>query len=133
MPHPAHRPLFLDRNNDLHVEEALTAIAAFPTLEQAVDFLKGVDLHDGQGITTTVEHLRNWRDVYFAKRYQEIRERFQSQHAHRMALDMEDGAQYADHVANIAVDRARELLEAGRVKDPARVARDLQQVATQKL
>jgi hypothetical protein len=126
----SHPTRFLDASSEVHRELALGAVAAYPTPAEAVAFL------ESQGYTTTEEHLRVWRDIYLPDQYHEIREQLTSQIEARAASDMFDGARVADQVVNFAVARVQQHLAEDRLKDPeklARVARDLQQVASQKI
>jgi hypothetical protein len=118
---------FLDRSNDFDVERAITAMILSPALEDAVDVLRQ------QGVATTVQHLRVWRDrdPAIRERYGKRRQELAPQIEGRLANDLLDNAQRASAVITVAVEKTRELLEAGKVQDPARVARDLSQVVTQ--
>jgi hypothetical protein len=118
---------FLARNNDFDVERAITAMLLSPTLDDAVHVLKL------QGVATTVEHLRVWRDrdPAIRDRYEERRQELAPQIEGRFANDLLDNAQRATAVITVAIDKTRELLDDGKVQDPARVARDLSQVMAQ--
>jgi hypothetical protein len=120
---------FLDRSNDFDVERAITAMMLSPTLEDAVDVLK---LH---GIVTTVHHLRVWRDVDPAirERYGKRRQELAPQIEGRLANDLLDNAERASAVIGVAIERTQELLDAGKVAEPSRVARDLSQVVAQSI
>lgn len=118
---------FLSNRNDLDIEKALTAMVVAPKLEDAKAMLEEM------GFQTTTEVLRVWRDQTFPERFQRRRVELASQVEQQFALDMIDGARRTDAVVNIAVEKAADMLAKGQVRDPARVARDLQQVSTQKL
>jgi hypothetical protein len=118
---------FLARNNDLDVERAITAMILSSTLEDAVDVLKL------QGVVTTVEHLRVWRDrdPAIRERWEKRRQELAPQIEAELANNLLDNAQRASAVITVAIAKTEELLEAGKVGDPARVARDLSQVVAQ--
>jgi hypothetical protein len=120
---PTH---FLDRNNELDVEKAYAAIILSPGLEDAVEVLKL------QGATTTVgvlEQLRGRDRERFEKRREELAPIIER----RFASNLLDNAQRAVAAIGVAVERTQELLDAGKVADPSRVARDLSQVVTQSI
>lgn len=120
---------FLSRNNDFDVERAVTAIIVSPTLEDAVEALKQ------QGKTTTVGTLRTWRDndPLTRQRYEERRKQLVPQLETRFANDLLDSSRRATLVTRLAIDQTRELLNAGEVRNPSRVARDLAQVTAQSI
>lgn len=117
----------ISRRNDLDIEKALTAMALTPTLEAAVERLGEMSY------VCNVAYLKRLRDVDFADRYQQRRRELAPKIEEQAALDWMDGAITANQVVDLAVERTREMLSKGQVGDPARVARDLQQVATQKM
>jgi len=116
---------FLSEKNDVDVQKALTAMVLYDTLEEAVDYLSD------EGITTSVEKLEVWRDRMYAERYQKRREELGPVIEARLATGLLDNATVASDVTRLAIEKTRELLEEGKLKDPSRVARDLSQVATQ--
>lgn len=118
---------YLTWKNELDVEQALHAIVAYPTLEQAVEYLKD------QKRTTTVETLRVFRDVQFKDRYQKLREELAPTLEAMAADDMLDNARLAAEVERLAIEKTRELLVAGKITEPAKVARELSQVKTQSI
>lgn len=112
------------RRNDFDVEKGLTAIILSPTLEDAVEMLR---LQGTLASVGKLKQLRDWEHERFEKRREElapVREGI-------FANDLLDNASRAAKIIGIAMDQTQELLEAGKVQDPARVARDLSQVATQ--
>lgn len=122
---------FLDRKNDLDLEKAFTAMILTDSLAGAIEVLKE------QGFTTTepaLEQLRSnhhQRDRYEARR-NELAPVLEGMHAN----DLLDTARLATTVSNIAIAKTRELLEDGKIRDPAvasKVARDLSQVSTQSI
>jgi hypothetical protein len=118
---------FLSRRFDTDIEQALAAVAFYATLEEAVEYLKT------KGYQTTTGVLRDWRDINYPDRYAEVRALAVQELEEKFVGDLMDGARLADMVSNVAVARALKLLQDGHCKEPARVARDLQQVASQKV
>ena len=98
-----------------------------PTLEAAVEVL------NQQGTQTTVEHLRVWRDrdPTIRQRYEKRREELAPQDEGMFANDLLDAARRANVTIKFAIENTHELLEAGKVADPARIARALSQVMAQ--
>jgi hypothetical protein len=120
---------FLSPKNDLDVECVATALVLAPTLEDAVEILAE------QGATVTVDTLRVWRDrdPFVSERYEKRRTELAPQLEPIFANDLLDNARRATLVIRLAIERTKELLEAGEVRDPSRVARDLSQVVAQSI
>ena len=118
---------FLSRRFDSDIEQALAAVAFYATLEEAVEYLAS------KGYQTNVALLKRWRDVEYVDRYAEVRALAVQELEEKFVGDLMDGARLADMVSNLAVARALEQLQNGHCKEPARVARDLQQVSSQKV
>ena len=120
---------FLSTKNDLDVECVATALVLAPSLEDAVEVLAE------QGKTVTVDTLRVWRDrdPIISERYQKRRVELAPQLETRFANDLLDNARRAVLVTSLAIEKTRELLIAGEVRDPSRVARDLAQVTAQSI
>jgi hypothetical protein len=120
---------FLSRANDFDVERAITAMIVCPTLEDAVEVLKL------QGTPATVDWLRVWRDrdPIVKERYQHRREELAPQLEGMFANDLLDNARMATLAVKLAIEKTEELLTAGKVGDPSRIARDLSQVMAQSL
>jgi hypothetical protein len=117
---------FLDRNNDLDIEKAFTAMIATPSLDDAIEVLKE------QGFTTTPAALEQLRSSPLRRdRYEQRRTELAPLLESMFANDLLDTAMLAQRVETLAIHKTRELLEAGRISDPSKVARDLSQVATQ--
>jgi hypothetical protein len=116
---------FLSEKVDLDVEKAITAMAAYPTLAEAVEYLLG------EGVTTTEAKLRVWRDTMYSDRYRKRRAELAPLIEEKLAGDLLGNAALASDVTALAITKTRELLEEGRIADPSRVARDLSQVGTQ--
>ena len=116
---------FLSEKVDLDVEKAVTAIAAYRTLPEAVEYLKS------EGITTTEAKLKVWRDTMYADRVRKRREQIAPLIEEKLANDLLGNATLASDVTALAIEKTRELLEEGKIADPSRVARDLSQVGTQ--
>lgn len=117
---------FLDRNNDLDVERAYAAIILSPTLADAVEVLKI------QGDTTNEAVLVQLRDRD-RERFEKRRDELAPVVEGRFANDALDNAARASAAIGLAIARTEELLAAGKVADPARVARDLSQVVAQSI
>jgi hypothetical protein len=116
---------FLSEKNDVDVQKTLTAMVMYETLPEVASYL------EDEGISTTVEKLEVWRDRMYADRLQKRRAELAPVIEARLAADMLDNATLASDVTRLAIAKTRDMLEAGRVADPSRVARDLSQVATQ--
>ncbi|HTA98678.1 MAG TPA: hypothetical protein VK730_13680 [Solirubrobacteraceae bacterium] len=116
---------FLSEKVDLDVEKAVTAIAAYRTLPEAVDYLAS------EGITTTESKLKVWRDTMYADRVRKRREQIAPLIEEKLASDLLGNATLASDVTALAIQKTREMLEDGKIADPSRVARDLSQVGTQ--
>ncbi len=112
-------PKFLSRENESGEQLALAAIAAHPTLEQAVEYLK-----EAHSIYTTVATLQK-KTVKCRPELEEIREQLAPRVEAIRANDMLDNAGLATELERMCMERLQIQLEQGRVKDPARVARDL--------
>ena len=118
---------FLSHKDDVGKEKALMAIVAFPTLEQARAYM------EAQGYAMTLPHLEQLQGRH-RDRIVELREEHAQRIEEQFATSMIDGARLADYVTDVAVAKAAELMPS--VTDPvaaARIARDLQQVASQKI
>lgn len=116
---------FLSEKVDLDVEKAITAIAAYRTLDEAVDYLAS------EGITTTEAKLKVWQDTMYADRVRKRREQIAPLIEEKLASDLLGNATLASDVTALAIQKTRELLEENKIADPSRVARDLSQVGTQ--
>jgi hypothetical protein len=116
-------------DSDFDHERAVTALIVCPSVEDAVEALKN------QGITTTVAKLEVMRDKVpsFMERYQERRQELAPILEGILANDLLDNARRSTVAVNLAVQKTQELLEAGKVQDPSRVARDLSQVMSQQV
>ncbi len=110
---------FLSRTWETGDQLALTAIAAHPTLAQAVEYLK-----DAENIVTTEKALSS-KAHYYKAELEEIREQLAPRVEAIRANDMLDNAGLATELERMCMERLQTQLEQGRVKDPARVARDL--------
>jgi hypothetical protein len=117
--------------NDMHMEQMISAIILFPTLQEAQAHLAE------QGLTISTAKLEVWAKG--GGRYS-VRERI-AQRRREMAPKLEaelTGQQLSDamrtqYAVSIAIERAREMLVNGECPDPARTARDLMQVESQML
>ena len=73
--------------------------------------------------------LMNWARGVHWERYEHLRETWAAKVEQAVANDMRDAAREAVDVQRLAVQRARERLEAGRDDDPAKSAASLARVA----
>ncbi len=112
-------PKFLSRQNESGEQLALAAIAGHPTLEQAVVYLK-----ETHNIITTVKGLEH-ETMRHRQELEELREQLAPRMEAIRANDMLDNAGLATELERMCMERLQKQLEAGHVKDPARVARDL--------
>lgn len=112
---------FVSETNEVNLELALSAIATCPTMAHASTLLKD------QGVTCTPAKLR----VVAAQHSEELdklRARVAPKIEAAAANNMLSTVWEAGEVQNLAIERARELLEEDRVADPSKVARDLADV-----
>jgi hypothetical protein len=116
----------LSEKNELHHELALTAIAAFPTLEEAAEYM-----WENHEIRVSVAKLEVYRDGRFKEDYLKHRDEFAAKFEKDLANNLLDTAARATAVTQLAVAQTAEMLAQGKIKDPSKVARDLSQVATQ--
>lgn len=113
------RVKFLSPKIESGEELALAAIAAHPTLEQAVAYLK-----EAHNIVTTEANLQV-RSNRHRERIEEMREELAPRIEAIRANDMLDNAGLATELERMCMERLQTQLENGQVRDPARVARDL--------
>jgi hypothetical protein len=113
------KTILLSRKNDVHVELAFDAMATVPTLELAVERLK-----EEYGITTTPQVLEAVRR-FFPERFKKVRDESVAVSEAYLVDGMLDNAQLATEGEARAARRTIEALDAGMVKEPWRVARDL--------
>lgn len=108
---------FHEFNFDMEV--ALTAAVAWPTLEEACEYL--YDTHD---IEVTPEklaiHLRR-----FPERSDKIRQELAPKLERRAANTMLDNAARASEVMGLAIEKTKAYLESPRCTDPSTVLRNL--------
>jgi predicted transcriptional regulator len=97
-------------------------MAAYPTLEIAVEQLK-----EQHGITTTARALEVFKSHHLEE-YEKLRNQLAPLREQSFANDMLDVASMATQVEQAAIAKTMELLEAGRIADPSKVARDLADV-----
>ena len=111
------------------VELVTSALIAYPDLTQAQQFM------EDRGYTVTEAKLKVYRDGLqgtkyretFLKRREELAPILESQ----MADDMLENARYSTQVERFCIEKVQQLLEEGKVADPARAARDMSQIRTQ--
>lgn len=117
---------FLSYKNAFDMEKATTAIAGFPTLEEAVDYLKGM------GHQTTVDALKAF-ERWAPERIQKRREELAPDREKRLLTELLTTAEITTRVTNLAIEKTEEQIAAGKCADPAKAARDISQVKTQTL
>jgi hypothetical protein len=113
------KTILLSRKNDHHIELAFDAMATVPTLELAVERLR-----EEYGITTTPQVLEGVRR-FFPERFKKVYEESTPIREACLVDGMLDNAQLATEGEARAARRTIEALDAGTVKEPWRVARDL--------
>ncbi|HXJ92638.1 MAG TPA: hypothetical protein VMT20_07120 [Terriglobia bacterium] len=117
--------------DDVSVDMAMTALVAYPDLNDAVEFMAE------QGFSISPQNMNAIRNrciapgspvhQKFVDRQKELAPQLEKLYADRLL----DQARMSTAVAALAVEQTRERLERGQIQDPSRVARDLQQVASQ--
>lgn len=117
---------FLSIRNDLDLEKAMTAMIVTDTLEDAVGMLQS------DGYQTTVEFLKSIRNgPQLRERYEKRRNELAPMLEGEFANDMLDTGRRAALATRLAVEKTIEMFEAGQVRDPSRVGRDLSQISSQ--
>jgi hypothetical protein len=113
---------FVDEANEVNTELALSAIATCPTMAHASTLLK-----ERHGVTCTPAKLRVVAS-HHPEELDKLRERIAPKIEAATANNMLSNAWEATEVENLAIERAREMLEEDRIADPSKVARDLADV-----
>lgn len=113
---------FLSEKNEVHLELALGAIAAMPTLQKASEHLENV-----HGISVSEEKLAVMREKYHGE-YEKLREQLAPAIEASLTNDSLGIARRATEVEALAISRTEEMLAEGRARDPSRIARDLADV-----
>lgn len=109
------------------IDKCLTALVAYAGVANAaVKYLESIA--DG-GRVPTPGTLAQWARTLHWERYEQLREQWAGKVEQTVANDMRDAAREAVEVQRLAVEKARERLEAGRDDDPARSAASLARVA----
>src|SRR5215471_7631122 len=106
----------LVEDNDLDMERTFTAMAAFPTLEEASGFL--IAEH---GMMVSPAKLDVMRRRY-PDRFERARTQAAKLREQALAGDLLDGATFAVRVEHAALRQAMDLLERGGCKDPGKLA-----------
>lgn len=86
-------------------------------------------LKSEKGISVNSVTLGKWAKDRHSQRYQEFREKYQEKLEAQLIAEYRDVAMLAVETQRIAIERAREALEAGNDKDPSRTAANLSTVA----
>lgn len=111
----------LSEKNETDHQLAMAAMAAYPTLEQASEFLAE------QGMTVSPAKLEVHKRLY-PDLYEEARRQIAPRLENNLTGNLLDTARVASEAMNVAVIRTRERLDKNMVTDPARTARDLADV-----
>jgi hypothetical protein len=115
--------------NQEEIDQALTAMIAYAgKAHTAVKYLMAngkPDLRVPTGVT-----LLDWSRTTHWERYEQLREQWSAKVEQTISNDMRDAAREAIEVQRVAVEKARERLEANRDDDPARSAANLARVAS---
>jgi hypothetical protein len=111
--------------NPVDRELAVSALAAYPTLEQAKEYM------ESQGYVNLSVAAMNTVLVNRREDVADRRKELAPQREGRLADNLLSIAERASETTNLAVEHCMKLLEAGKVQDPSKMARDLQQVTTQ--
>jgi hypothetical protein len=113
------KTVFLSEKNDLHVNLAFDVMATSLTLDVAVERLK-----NEHGITTTAARLEGTRR-YFPERFEKVYRETAPIREAVLVDGMVENAQLATQAEARAARRTIEMLDAGAVKEPWRVFRDV--------
>jgi hypothetical protein len=97
-------------------------MAAYPDDEEAIAHLK-----EHHGLTVTAGHLASLR-YQKPNELQRARDNIATQHERALISDLGDNARLAAAVVKGALIEARRQLEAGKVTEPSRMARDIADV-----
>jgi hypothetical protein len=107
------------------IDMALHTLAIHSSVRQAHKYLAD------QGYRIELARLKRWRDEDYAERFEEIRSNLAPRLENTLANDMLATAREANEVARQAIETTRKRLNAGKIEDSSRVARDLSQVSVQ--
>lgn len=108
---------FHEFNTDMEV--ALAAAVAWPTLEEACEYL--YDTHDIEATTEQLQrHMRR-----FPERVDKLREELAPKLEARAANGMLDNAARCTEVLGLAIEKTKAYLESPRCTDPSTVGRNL--------
>lgn len=108
------------------IDRALSALVAWNgNASAAVRYLNA----QAVGRVPTKQTLCEWARTTHWERYEQLREQWAARVEQTVANDMRDAAREAVEVQRLAVNAARQRLEAGDDQDPARSAANLARVA----
>ena len=112
-------------HNPVTYNEALVAIATFPTIEEAKAYLEA----DGFRVTSVaaLETIKRNKGEEIEK----VRAQLAPKLEGALINDLGDEARRATAIIELALQRTEERLRTNIVSDPSRVARDLSQLRTQ--
>ncbi len=114
--------------NQEEIDQALTAMVAYAG--KAHTACKYLEANGAPNLRVpTGATLMEWSRTTHWERYEQLREQWASKVEQSVSNDLRDGLRDAVEVQRIAVEKARERLEAGRDDDPARSAANLARVA----
>jgi hypothetical protein len=109
------------------IDKCLTAMIAYAG--SATNAIRYLQHNEPEVRCPTPGTLINWSRTTHWERYEQLRETWAAKVEQTVANDMRDAAREAIDVERLAVQRARERLEAGRDDDPAKSAASLARVA----
>jgi hypothetical protein len=107
------------------IDRVLTAVIAWSgNVAAALRYIKAEGYRTPEGNT-----VMKWMRTVHWERYEQLRDQWSQKVETTVANDMRDAAREALDVQRLAVEKARERLEAGRDDDPAKSAASLARVA----
>jgi hypothetical protein len=118
----------LTRENPVSEQTAIAAMAAYPDINDAKDYLE----RESGFCEVSVARLEQIKS-YKAADLEEARRELAPLHESKLTNDMLDEARRVTSVIDLAVRRTERLLERDAVSDPAKAARDLGQLRTQSI
>lgn len=113
------------RKDDVGWELAITALAAYPTLQHAKEYM------ESQGYCDLSETAMNTVRLNCREQIADRRKELAPQREGRLADNLLSIAERASETTTLAVEHCMMLLESGKAHDPSKMARELQQVTTQ--
>ena len=108
--------------NEVEMNLVFTAIAMYPTLGQASNYLKAE-----QNLSCSTDKMEVLLRR-FPEWAQEVATRVRPLREGKLVNEMLDSAEMASSVERLAIQTTEQFLEEGKIQDPSRVARDLADV-----